>query len=118
MPPLYGVVLSLNDAVNHVTSHQPIVPIVQPLVPVHQLDVFPVSNRYAHHPLYVKVSTNVIPVTHGAIVPVIVKYIVDPTMLALLVIDIAPVSIIVINSSQLLSIHHHVDHAHATVHAI
>lgn len=117
VPPLYGVVLSLNNAVNHVTNHPLILFIVHPLVPVHQVAALPVFNKYAHPPLYVMVSTKLIPVTPGAIVPVIVKYIVDHDIVALLVIDIAPVSIMLTNSSQLLFNHHPVDHARATVHA-
>ena len=42
-------------------------------------------NKYAHPPLYVNVSTKLIPVTPGAIVPVMVKYIVDHDIVALLV---------------------------------
>ena len=111
------MVPSANDAVNPVTSHPPILFIAHPLVPVHQVAALPVFNKYAHPPLYVNVSTKLIPVTPGAIVPVMVKYIVDHDIVALLVIDIAPVSIILTNSSQLRLNHHPVDHAHATVHA-
>ena len=90
--------------------------IVHPLVPVHQVAALPVFNKYAHPPLYVMVSTKLIPVTQGAIVPVIVKYIVDHDIVALLVIDIAPVSITVNGASQTLLSQPHVPNCHITVH--
>ena len=110
--------LSVNDAVNHVTNHHPILFIVRPLVPVHQVAALPVFNKYAHPPLYVIVSTKLIPVTPGAIVPVIVKYIVDHDIVALLVIDIAPVSITVNGASQTLFKPHPVHHDHTMLHTI
>lgn len=116
VPPLYGVDASVNDAVNHVTSHPPILFIVHPLVPVHHVAALPVSNRYAHPPLYVNVSTKLIPVTPAAIVPVIVKYIVDHDIVALLVMDIVPVSITINPASQTLAKPHHVHHDHTMVH--
>lgn len=116
MPPLYGVDQSINDAVNHVTNHPPMLFMVHQLVPVHQVAALPVFNRYAHQPLYVKVSTKLIPVTPAAIVPVIVKYMVDHDMVALLVIDIAPVLITVNPASQTLDKPHPVHHDHIMVH--
>lgn len=63
------------------------------------------------------VSTTLRPVTPGAMVPVIVKYIVDQDITALLVMDIAPVSITVSGLSQALPNQPHVPHAAITVHA-
>ena len=110
------MVPSANDAVNPVTSHPPILFIAHPLVPVHQVAALPVFNKYAHPPLYVNVSTKLIPVTPGAIVPVMVKYIVDHDIVALLVIDIAPVSMTVNVGSQSLPSPPHVPDSPITVH--
>ena len=85
-------------------------------MPVHQVAALPVFNRYAHPPLYVNVSTKLIPVTPGVIIPVMVKYIVDHDIVALLVIDIAPVSMTISGLSQTLSKPPPVHPVHMMVH--